>query len=349
MRLFIWITSLVLTLSVSGAELRLAFGDYPVGTTPTNFSAALFGVGRPGAWKTLLDEIPSAFAPLTDKALNVTRQGVLAQTSQDLTEERFPILVYDGDIFRDFKLTTRFKIVSGVVDQMAGVVFRYQNPTNFYVVRASALGKNVRFYKVVNGVRTDPIGPSVDLAAGTWHTLAVQCEGTQITFWLDDQQLTPPLGDNSFSEGKIGFWTKSDSVSYFADTVVNYKPRVPIAQQVVNATLADQPRILGLRIYALETNNATGIVASNDKSEIGQTGTEAELNAIQDGAVSLGRDHGTIILTLPLHDRNGDYIAAVRVKLKSFWGETEKNALTRAMIIVKKMQEFGVTADDVRK
>jgi hypothetical protein len=138
-------------------------------------------------------------------------------------------------------------------------------------------------------------------------------------------------------------------VSYFADTVVNYKPRVPIAQQVVNATLADQPRILGLRIYALETNNATGIVASNDKSEIGQTGTEAELNAIQDGAVSLGRDHGTIILTLPLHDRNGDYIAAVRVKLKSFWGETEKNALTRAMIIVKKMQEFGVTADDVRK
>ena len=37
--------------------------------------------------------------------------------------------------------------------QMAGMVFRFQNASNFYVVRASALGHNVRFYKMVDGVR----------------------------------------------------------------------------------------------------------------------------------------------------------------------------------------------------
>ena len=39
----------------------------------------------------------------------------------------------------------------------AGVAFRYQDPKNYYVVRASALGGNVRFYKFVNGVRSDPL------------------------------------------------------------------------------------------------------------------------------------------------------------------------------------------------
>jgi hypothetical protein len=347
MQIFIWLFSLVLALSVSGAELRLALGDNPEGTQPAHFSAALFGSGRPAAWKILADETPSAFAAFTDKAPVLTRQSVLAQTSQDLTDEHFPLLVYDGDIFRDFKFTTRFKIVSGIAEQMAGVVFRYQNETNFYVVRASALGKNVRFYKVVNGVRTDPIGPAVELTAGAWHTLAVQCEGTQIIFWLDDQQLMPPLGDSSFTEGKIGFWTKSDSVSYFTEAVVDYQPRVPVAQQVVNTTLAAQSRLLGLRIYTLATNRTTRVIASNNPAEIGQPGTEAELNAIETGAISLGRDDGVMLLTLPLHDHNGDFIAAVRVRLKSFFGETEKNAMSRALMVVKKMQEFGTTASDM--
>ena len=349
MRIIIGIFSLVLAASVSGAELHLSFGHYPAGATPTNFQSALFGNGRPGTWKIVLDEMPSAFAPFTDQAPDVNRQGVLAQTSQDMTDEHFPLFVYDGDVFRNFKFSTRFKIVSGVAEQMAGVVFRYQNPTNFYVVRASALGKNVRFYKVVNGIRTEPLGPQVDLTAGTWHTLTVQCEGTQITFSLDDKPLMPPLNDNSFAEGKIGFWTKSDAVSYFADARVDYKPRVPVAQQLVNATLADQSRILGLRIYTLQTSNTTSIVASNDKAEIGQPGTVAELHAIQTGAVSFGRDHGTVILTLPLHDRNGDFIAAVRMRLKSFFGETENNALNRALMVVKKMQELGASGDDLLK
>ena len=80
-----------------------------------------------------------------------------------MTDERFPMFIYDGEKFRDFRFLTRFKIVSGVSEQMAGLVFRFQNTSNFYVVRASALGRNVRFYKVVNGARSDPIGPTCDI------------------------------------------------------------------------------------------------------------------------------------------------------------------------------------------
>src|SRR5207247_226680 len=101
---------------------------------------------------------------------------VLAQVNQDPTDERFPLLVFDGETFSDFTLTTRFKLVRGDVEQMAGLAFRVQDEKNFYVIRASGLGNNVRFYKVVGGVRSAPIGPEQPVAKGVWHELKVQCK-----------------------------------------------------------------------------------------------------------------------------------------------------------------------------
>ena len=349
MRILIWFCGMILALSASGAELHFDFSETTEGSIPTNFSTALFGTGQTPVWKIVMDEVPSAFAPLTDKAPMVTRHGVLAQTSRDLSDEHFPLCVYDAEIFRNFKFSTRFKMVSGITEQMAGLVFRYQNTSNFYVVRASALGRNIRFYKVVNGVRSDPIGPNIDLTAGSWHTLAVQCEGNQINIALDNKPVMPTLGDNSFAEGKIGFWTKSDAVSYFADAAVDYTPRIPVAQSLVNSIMEKQSRIVGLRIYTLETNLTPHIIASKETTEVGQAGTEAELAAIQNGTISFGKDKGEVLVTLPLHDRNGEDIAAVRVRLKSFFGETQDNAVNRAMLIVKMMQSMCTSAEDLRK
>jgi len=349
MRIFIWLLSVALAGRVVGAELQFNFGELAASGALTNFQAALLGGGQPGAWKILQDQVPSAFAPFTAQAPNVTGARVLAQTSQDATDERFPMFIYEPEKFRDFKFTTRFKIVSGVIEQMAGVVFRFQNSSNFYVVRASALGQNVRFYKVVDGVRSDPIGPDYAIAAGAWHQLAVQCEGNRITVSLDGKPVMPTLGDNTFTEGKLGFWTKSDAVSYFADATVEYTPVVPAAQSLVNSILEEQPRILGLRIYTLNTNDTTSIIASKDPAEIGQPGTEAELAAIRDGTVSFGRDIGAVLITMPLHDRNGEYIAAVRLKLKTFFGETQDNAVTRATMVVRAMQNLCTAAEDLRK
>ena len=349
MRMFIWFLGTLMAWSVAGAELQFSFSDLATNSSLAKFHAELFGGGGPVTWKIVADEVPSAFAPLTDRAQNVARRSVLAQTSQDKTDERFPMFVYDGERFRDFKFTTRFKIVSGVAEQMAGVVFRFQNTSNFYVVRVSALGKNIRFYKVVNGQRSDPIGPNVELAPGAWHQLAVQCEGTQITIWLDGRLVMPPLGDNTFAAGKIGFWTKSDAVSYFAEAAMTYTPIVPAAQALVNTIMAQQPRILGLQIYTLGTNGTPCILASKEPAEIGQPGTDSELAAIHDGTISFGRDNGDVLVAMPLHDRNGEIIAAVRFKLKSFFGETQDNAVNRARLLLKIMQNLCTSADDLNK
>jgi hypothetical protein len=339
---------LALAVSAPGAQIKINFGDFPQGSVTTNnFHAALAGDGQPGEWKIIADEVPPLLAPLTDKAPVTTRRAVLAQTSTDPVDERFPLLIYDGETFQDFRLATQFKIVSGTAEEMAGLVFRFQNESNFYVVRASALGRNIRFYKVVDNIRSDPIGPTMDITTNIWHTLAVQCQGNQIVFWFDGKLVMPPLGDNTFAVGKIGFWTKSDAVSYFSDPVIDYTPRIPAAQELVKDIMEQQPRILGLQIFTLDDKGQPHIIASKDESDLGRPGTDAEKDAINNGKIYYGRSDGVDAFTMPFRDRNGDPIAAVHLRLKSFIGETQDNALGRATLLIHKMQDQITTAEEL--
>jgi hypothetical protein len=341
---------LTLALPALGAEIKINFSDFPTNKPPAGFHSALVGGGEPDDWKIVMDQIPSAFAPLTPQAGHMpamTQRAVLAQVSQDPADERFPMLIYDQETFKDFKLTTQFKIVSGLMEQMAGIVFRYQNASNFYVLRASALGHNIRFYKVVNGVRGNLLGPEMDISTNIWHTLSIQCQGNQIICQLDEHLVMPSLTDNTFPAGRIGFWTKSDAVSYFGDTSIVYTPRVPMAQTLVQGLMQKYPRILELRVYTLNDKGGPQIIASNNEKETGQPGTDAEKGAITTGTVYFGRGKGTVAVTMPLNDRNGDPAAAVRVELKSFPGETQDSAVNRARAIIKEMQAQVVSGQEL--
>ena len=347
MRCFIVCLWLGLTAASYGAQIKIDFGDSTVGRTPTGFHSVLAGSGQTGEWKVVEDEVPSLLPAFNGKTPIVARHSVLAQVSQDPDDNRFPMFIYDGETFDDFKLTTRFKIVSGVTEQMAGIVFRFQNASNFYVVRASALGHNLRFYKMVNGQFVDPFTLGTNIAVGVWHTLTVQCEGVQINCRLDDALAMPLRVPPTFASGKVGFWTMADAVSYFGDTTIDYKPRVPAAQALVNSIMKQQSRILTLRLYALDGQGQTHVIASNDKKEIGQPGTDAEKIAIADGTVSFGKSAGVVAVTMALRDRNGDPMAAVRLRLKSFLGETQDHAVARATQIVHAMQAQVTTSKDL--
>src|SRR5665213_2686581 len=93
MRILIWLSSCALAWSVSGAELHFNFGDYPEGSSPTNFHAALAGGGAAPDWKIVSAEVPSAFAPFNTNAPVVNHARVLAQTSGDMTDEHYPMSV----------------------------------------------------------------------------------------------------------------------------------------------------------------------------------------------------------------------------------------------------------------
>jgi hypothetical protein len=338
----------VLIVSAHGAEVAFDLGDSASDTIPPGFTNVVAGKGEPGIWKIILDERPSAFAPLTDKAPVVSRRAVLAQTSMDVADEHFPMLVYTKETFDDFTVTTKFKLVEGVSEQMAGLVFRYQDEKNFYVMRASGFGNNVRFYKVVAGLRSQPIGPTVEVPRRVWHELKIECRGNKITGWLNGAMVIPELMDTSFKSGQIGFWTKSDSVSYFTDTKVTFTPRVSPAQVLIHDTMAKNPRLVGLKIYLLDDNNQPHVVASREPTEVGEAGGESEKNVITHGRIYYGKGKETVSVLQPLRDRNGEPIAAVRLTMTSFVGQTEQSALQRALPIVKSMQARVRSLEDLK-
>jgi len=111
------------------------------GKVPPGWTVAMTHDGAPPRWEILRDE--SAPSP----------PYVLGQVSRDATAGRFPLAIWDAIAIRDGEVTVAFKAVDGTVDQAAGIVWRYQNPNNYYVVRANALENNVVLYKVENGVR----------------------------------------------------------------------------------------------------------------------------------------------------------------------------------------------------
>jgi hypothetical protein len=332
----------------SAAELSFDFGSVPSGQIPPLFRSTMTGKGQPGKWQVILDEVAPKLEPLTPGVTNVSRQPVLAQTSRDATDERFPILVYEGEVLGDFSLTTQFKTVLGLAEQMAGVVFRLQDETNYYVLRASSLGNTFRFYKVVNGQRGQLIGVDTPIPSGVWHELKVECRGNEIRCFLNGQQLIPTITDTSFTTGKIGFWTKSDSVSYFARTKIVYSQREPPAQRLVRDTLAKYPKLIGVQVYAGSTNwVGTRLVGAPEGTEVGTPGSKVEDDVIRQANTYYGKGKKSVTVTMPLRDRNGDVIAAARVVMSTFPGQTEKNALERAAPIVRYMQSRIQSLDDL--
>jgi hypothetical protein len=294
------------------------------------------------------EDLTSPLAPVDASASVVTRRPVLAQLARDPTDEHFPLLVYEEETFTDFTFTARFQTVSGAVEQMAGLAFRIQDETNYYVLRASSLGNSFRFYKFVNGERSTPIGVEVDVPRGVWHTLGVECRGNVIRCLLNGRQLIPDLTDNSFGAGRVGFWTKSDSVSWFADARITYTPRESLAAQLVREMMREYPRLIDLEIYGRTRSRPDlHLVASHSGKNAGAAGGKVEEAVLQTEIPYWGKDGSRTSVVVPVRDRNGDPIAAVRFVMETRSGQTEANALARVMPIVKQMENRLRAAKDL--
>jgi hypothetical protein len=135
-------------------------------------------------------------------------------------------------VLRDGDVSVAFKTVDGTVDQAAGIVWRYQDPNNYYIVRANALENNVVLYKVENGVRLSiapkglpsrSYGVNHEIPRRQWNTLKVAFQNSSFVVSLNGERLFE-TEDRTFSKpGKTGLWTKADSVTYFDEFTVNGK------------------------------------------------------------------------------------------------------------------------------
>ncbi|NOT31719.1 MAG: hypothetical protein HOP15_14835 [Planctomycetes bacterium] len=150
---------------------------------------------------------------------------VLAQTSTDDTDDRYPLCVREGFEAGDVTVSARFQTRAGEVDRAAGLVLRYRDRENYYVVRANALEDNVRLYKVVGGKRKQFAGELKTVSTDEWHTLRIDASGPRFAVFFDGELLFSAEDDTFATAGKIGLWTKADSVTWFDD--LRYGPVLP--------------------------------------------------------------------------------------------------------------------------
>ena len=215
--IFLVLTIAAASLGAQSVSKRVVdFESDHVGQAPAAFTFALTGTGRSGAWMIKKDDSPEG------------RGNVLAQTDTDSTSYRFPLAVLSDISTADVDMSVRFRPVSGRVDQAAGLIWRYRDASNYYLVRANALEGNVVLYKVEKGKRSDlPLkgsgrtyGKKVPVPKNTWSQLGVTVRGPSFTVSLNGKGVYE-VDDSTFTgPGKVGLWTKADSVTYFDDFTV---------------------------------------------------------------------------------------------------------------------------------
>ncbi len=211
MRFACFLSLLISALAFSAQNTTVDFSRDKPGQPPSGFSTALTGRGVPGKWVVMKDDA------------SPDRGNVLAQTDADATDYRFPVCVYDGLTAKDADISVSFKPVSGKIDQGAGIVWRYRDKDNYYIVRANALEGNVVLYKVQNGKRTDlPLkglgrtyGLKEKVPSKQWGILRVVVKGNMFEVYHDGKKLYEVEDDTFKDAGKVGVWTKADSVIFF--------------------------------------------------------------------------------------------------------------------------------------
>ena len=187
------------------------FDALPAGQVPHGWTPAITGSGT-SIWTIETD--PTAPSPP-----HVLKQsGIVAKPC-------FPLCLVEDAALADGFVEVKFKSVSGEIDQAAGLVWRARDAANYYVCRANALEDNVVLYTVQNGVRTalDVVGRAGGYGVETrveparWHTLRVEFAGPRFRVFLNARELFTVEDATFDGAGKVGVWTKADSVTLFDD------------------------------------------------------------------------------------------------------------------------------------
>lgn len=176
------------------------FDDCKGGAPPPSWTVGQTGKGE-AKWAVVPDET----APSKP---NVLKQSGVAT---------FPVCIKDEPQLKDGFVEVKFKAVAGKQDQAGGVIWRCQDAGNYYIARANALEDNVTIYHTVKGKRVAFKNVDIKVAAGVWHTLRVDFQGNQFTVSFDGRKVIEAADDTFAAAGKVGLWTKADSITLFDD------------------------------------------------------------------------------------------------------------------------------------
>jgi hypothetical protein len=176
------------------------FDDAATGKPPSGWTLTQTGSGQ-SLWTVVKDDS----APSSPNAIKQSGEAA------------YPVCIKDDTMVKDGFVEVKFKAVSGKVDQAGGVIWRCKDADNYYVARANALEDNVTIYHTIQGKRVAFKSASTPVKPLVWHTLRVDFMGSQFTVTFNGKKVIEAADDSLTEAGKIGLWTKADSVTLFDD------------------------------------------------------------------------------------------------------------------------------------
>lgn len=190
------------------------FDDLKAGAPPPGWTCTKTGKGD-AKWEVVADDS----APSKP---NVLKQSGVAT---------YPVCFKNDTSLKDGFVEVKFKPISGKEDQAGGVVWRCKDADNYYIARPNATENNVVLYKTVNGKRSaldivgrkGGYGVEAKVELNKWHTLRVEFAGNKFTVIFNGKKLFDVVDTTFTDAGKVGVWTKADSVTLFDD--FSYGPK----------------------------------------------------------------------------------------------------------------------------
>lgn len=141
---------------------------------------------------------------------------LLVQSSSAGEKKQFNLCIAN-ESRQDLSLSVKLRAKSGMIDRGGGLVWRYLDPGNYYIMRWNPLEMNLRLYKVVDGVRTQLDTAEAPGDPNVWHSIKIVTVGRDIRGYFDEKLLTEAEDDQFADAGAIGLWTKADAVTEFDD------------------------------------------------------------------------------------------------------------------------------------
>jgi len=134
----------------------------------------------------------------------------------------FPYAVAPAvESFSEGEISMRFQIVDGALDTCAGILFNLKPNGDYLAVRFNGKEDNLVLWTFNKGVRKFVKKGSEDMPLKRleWCPMKIAVHGTKLEGSLNGKKLLEYTLSEPVS-GKVGVWSKTDSVAYFDDYVV---------------------------------------------------------------------------------------------------------------------------------
>jgi hypothetical protein len=177
----------------NGRDTTITFSTAESSKLPSNWSA------ETGKWASALDDSNASLKMISNNGSD------------------FNIAVLKSHNYLNTEIEAKVKALQGSEDQGGGLVWRYVDAKNYYIVRVNPLENNIRLYRVVDGNRKQMQSAGVKVNTGEWFTLKVKAQGSSIECYLNNEKVLSGEDQTFLNPGLIGFWSKADAVSIFDD------------------------------------------------------------------------------------------------------------------------------------